>query len=282
MYQYIEKYEKDIRESFEDVGEQNQYVCARMLYHFDKFCRENGLKYTIDWGTLLGAFREHDFIKWDLDIDVNMEIEDFKAMWSMDLKNKIPGYFFQYTTTDPFFNSNFTFGRLVDLNSSTYPTSDLRLSPSGSHIDIQCVGKRKDLKELILKDKASYHFKKNLRAIFLSLKHLLVTGEFKRTFFQIVYFSIYISIENIFNKNKELNKDDSSFESLHMNELDDVQMGDIKVMCIKEEYAVKRIIKEYGENYNIPPAKEEREKDMNRLGLDKKFKTSKELRHFYY
>ena len=37
----------------------------------------NGYKYSLAFGTMLGAVREHGFIGHDLDIDVFVRIEDF-------------------------------------------------------------------------------------------------------------------------------------------------------------------------------------------------------------
>ena len=49
-----------------------------LLNVFDEFCRENGLKYVLDSGTLLGAIRHNGFIPWDDDIDVIMPYPDFE------------------------------------------------------------------------------------------------------------------------------------------------------------------------------------------------------------
>ena len=65
------------------------------LVIFDKCLSEHGYKYTLAFGSLLGAIRERDFIPHDDDIDVTMWIEDY----SPDLVTALESVGFRHKCT---------------------------------------------------------------------------------------------------------------------------------------------------------------------------------------
>ena len=58
------------------IGEVHD-ILFDILCDIDDFCRANGLRWAMGYGTVLGAVRYGDFIPWDDDADIVMPREDF-------------------------------------------------------------------------------------------------------------------------------------------------------------------------------------------------------------
>lgn len=76
----------------EEVLRQLQLVQLKVLDSFEDMCAQNGLRYYLAEGTLLGAVRHQGFIPWDNGIDISMPREDYdklmklqKNLWPEDL-----------------------------------------------------------------------------------------------------------------------------------------------------------------------------------------------------
>lgn len=72
-----------------------------LLVEFDRVCRECGIKYSLDAGTLLGAIRHGGFIPWDDDVDVVMLREEFEKLNAIGSAKFCEPYFWQTIMTDP-------------------------------------------------------------------------------------------------------------------------------------------------------------------------------------
>lgn len=81
--------QKKLREEYSPEGSnlrKAQLRMAEMLGFIDKVCKDNGLKYWISFGTLLGAVRHGGFIPWDDDTDICMPVEDLRKFKKIMLK----------------------------------------------------------------------------------------------------------------------------------------------------------------------------------------------------
>ncbi len=81
-----------------------------ILCRFAEFCDEHKITYGLSGGTLLGAIRHNGFIPWDDDIDVHMEIHEYKKFMRCIRKHPIPGMHFSWIDTEPEYP--FYFGRV--------------------------------------------------------------------------------------------------------------------------------------------------------------------------
>lgn len=71
--QYFEPYYID-----EETSRKMKAKMLNMLVYFRDFCEEHGLRFWLIGGGAIGAIREHGFIPWDDDVDVQMPLPDFQ------------------------------------------------------------------------------------------------------------------------------------------------------------------------------------------------------------
>lgn len=58
--------------------EERKIIQIEILDAVDSFCMENGIRYSLACGTMLGAIRHKGYIPWDDDIDIYMLREDYE------------------------------------------------------------------------------------------------------------------------------------------------------------------------------------------------------------
>ena len=67
--------------------DERKIIQLEMLKEVDTFCRANNIRYSLAYGTLLGAIRHKGFIPWDDDVDIMMPLPDmlkFKKKFHSD------------------------------------------------------------------------------------------------------------------------------------------------------------------------------------------------------
>ena len=77
-----------------------QSVQFNILKDVARFCEKNDITYFICYGTLLGAIRHGGFIPWDDDIDIGMDLENYKKFLRLAPGNLGKDYFVQNYITD--------------------------------------------------------------------------------------------------------------------------------------------------------------------------------------
>ena len=113
---------------------QIQLVQLRMLKILDAVCKDHGITYWLDAGTLLGAIRHKGFIPWDDDVDIVMPRPDYDRFVKIAPTLFCEDIFFQHNqTTDSGYN--FFWSKLRDRRSTAMDDFECE-HPSKYHMGI--------------------------------------------------------------------------------------------------------------------------------------------------
>ena len=109
------------------------------LDYFAEFCRDNDLKWWLDYGTLLGAVRHKGYIPWDDDIDVSMMREDYETLKKLfnDYASRNGN---RYRLLDAELDKSYpyTFGKIVDTETILYEGTQ-EVITTGVYMDVFAV-----------------------------------------------------------------------------------------------------------------------------------------------
>lgn len=94
---------------------ESQQASLKVLIKFDEICKEQGFRYFLIYGTLIGAIRHNGFIPWDDDIDVMMPREDFDKFVKYALDHEKDLYPFRLHTRGNTKNYYYGIPRFSDL-----------------------------------------------------------------------------------------------------------------------------------------------------------------------
>lgn len=115
--------------------EECKTIALDILKYISRVCEENGLRYYLAYGTLLGAVRHSGFIPWDDDIDVFMPYEDYLKLVEIESQKENGRYKLISRET----NSEFTapLAKMVDSHTELYQNYGLiEKVPLGVYVDI--------------------------------------------------------------------------------------------------------------------------------------------------
>lgn len=104
-----------------------------ILDFIDSFCKEHGINYCINYGTLIGAIRHKGFIPWDDDIDLSMTRENYEKFIQLFSEKQSRYKLLSLETDGQYFNN---FIKIVDSTTKIIDTRNTKTYDSGVFIDI--------------------------------------------------------------------------------------------------------------------------------------------------
>ena len=126
-------------------------VSLDILISIHEYCKANGIKYSLGYGTMLGAVRHKGFIPWDDDIDILMMREDYDRFLSgyKDSKFEVIDHKREKKYILPY-------AKVVDKNTVLFNSwmPDLKLGVSVDVFPVDYVGKDMDEAEKLYNKKA--------------------------------------------------------------------------------------------------------------------------------
>lgn len=108
--------------------DERKKIQLQMLEEIDSFCRSHNIKYTIAYGTLIGAIRHKGFIPWDDDVDILMPKCDL-----VRFKNEFKSDNLTFCDVETEINYDYPFPRVA--YNRTYQKVGKRLTRYGVNVD---------------------------------------------------------------------------------------------------------------------------------------------------
>ena len=113
--------------------EEAKQIELDILAFIDSFCKQHGIDYFINYGTLIGAIRHKGFIPWDDDIDLSMTRENYERFIQLFTQEQSKYKILALETDERYYNN---FIKVVDSTTKIVDTRNTKTYDSGIFIDI--------------------------------------------------------------------------------------------------------------------------------------------------
>ncbi|MCR4814949.1 MAG: LicD family protein [Lachnospiraceae bacterium] len=110
-----------------------QDIELNLLIGFDRICRENGFRYSLGGGTLLGGIRHKGFIPWDDDVDVMMPRPDYENFIRYAREHQTVFRLISYEDTPKYTG---LFAKIFDPSTKIEDEVNTTDYPTGIYIDV--------------------------------------------------------------------------------------------------------------------------------------------------
>lgn len=247
------------------IKEQKQCLLDIVKY-IDQICIDNDIRYSMMFGTLLGAVRHHGFIPWDDDIDLALPREDYDKLKNVMQRNQSDRFVFVDNINDQKYA--LPWAKIID--NRTYLTENgVRLSDDyGLFVDIF------PYDQLPLKHQFIDKIKKQLlNQLINGIRHPLTGGSKARKIYRLMRFRIahFIGKRWIVDKydylcRKNNTNNNENIASVHVDDYNKtIKIKEFDNLCRMEFESIKLnafqnydlILTDYFGNYmKLPPENE--------------------------
>ena len=126
-------------------------ILIEIFAYFDKFCRDNNINYSLIGGSLIGAIRHKGMIPWDDDIDVALDINNYRKLLNAIKSNTINSKF-EFCIPGEREGYPFSFMKLINTETICIePNKVDEIENYGLYLDIFCFNympkKEKDMRK---------------------------------------------------------------------------------------------------------------------------------------
>ena len=162
-----------------DLCEFHHRLCL-LMNEIHKICVENGIRYTLLGGSLIGAVRHKGFIPWDDDMDIGMLWKDYKRFFEVVSTIKHDWVEFD----DPFgVECKHVFPKVYDKRTTMQEPGTKREEVRGIYIDIFPISYAGNTK---IKALAEYHFHNICKALYLRKQYKYPIINYKEVGYKLI------------------------------------------------------------------------------------------------